>query len=446
MTLDEMIQKSAVIGAAGKMGRGISLLLLQEMALRELNETGSLGTGTYSLCLVDTQQEALLGLKHYLEAQLLRYAEKNINRLRKTYANHPKLIDNADMIQSFVKGALDIVHLHKHLDSCQDSLLIFEAIAEEQSIKVPVYQKLGQLCSKDTLFFSNTSSLPLHVLNKESGLVDRIVGLHFYNPPPVQKLLEVIFIKNTPERLKTLSLELVKTLKKIPILSKDVAGFIGNGHFIREIAFACKKVEELCSFMDLSQAIYTVNQVTQELLLRPMGIFQLIDYVGLDVCEKIFRIMRTYIPEETFDAPLLQKALKDSISGGQHVDGSQKEGLFRYEKGRPTSIYDWDSKSYQTIPSSSWIGKAPEGLLPWKALAKDPQSQDKIKHYFQNLSKSEENGALLAKEFLAQTQRIAQALVDHQVAETLDDVSTILKTGFGHLYNANVTLLEESKV
>src|ERR1700733_10286349 len=107
MQLDQALTKVAVIGAAGKMGEGISLLLFQEMARSEAEKYGAVGTGKYRLYLIDTKEETLVGLRHYLRLQLTKYAEKNINQVRKYYKENQALISNEEIIQAFVEGAMD---------------------------------------------------------------------------------------------------------------------------------------------------------------------------------------------------------------------------------------------------------------------------------------------------------------------------------------------------
>src|SRR6185295_16568588 len=99
---------------------------------------------------------------------------------------------------------------------------------------------------------SNTSSIPIHLLASESGLKDQLIGFHFYNPPAVQKLVELIpqerageVADEVADEVLAISQELAKKMNKIVVYSRDVAGFIGNGHFSREIALACRFVEEL---------------------------------------------------------------------------------------------------------------------------------------------------------------------------------------------------------
>ena len=90
--------------------------------------------------------------------------------------------------------------------------------------------------------------------------------------------------------------------------------------------------------MPFVEAVYTVNRVSQDYLVRPMGIFQLIDYVGLDVCQCILGVMNARLPAQALHSALLDRLLEQGVKGGQHHDGSQKDGFLHYEQGRPTGV------------------------------------------------------------------------------------------------------------
>ncbi len=255
MPLDEALQNVAVVGAAGKMGSGISLLLLQEMAHIEAEQKGKAGTGAFRLILIDTSEKGLDALRHYLHEQILKYAEKNINDLRRFYVRNPKLVSNQEIIEAFVEGALDLIHCETSLEKAKHATLIFEAIIEDVEAKVQLFKSLVAGRKDEAYFFTNTSSIPISILNEKAQLHNRLIGFHFYNPPAVQKLLEVIAPDHMEPALKSLALELAKRLRKTVVHSGDVAGFIGNGHFIREALFACHKVHELTSQYTLEELL-----------------------------------------------------------------------------------------------------------------------------------------------------------------------------------------------
>ncbi len=436
MKLDDRLQHVAVLGAGGKMGRGISLLLAREMTLQQLKAENQ--GKTYRLILVDVHPPALEGLKEYLIAQAKKFALKNIPALRPAF---PDVSEEETLAERFGETLLSLIHPTTDLPEVTGSHLVFEAILEKIDLKVSVYRRLRDICSEDTFFFSNTSSIPIHVLDEQAGLDGRLIGFHFYNPPAVQKLVELIIPEKVHPELPELARELGQRLGKIIIPSNDVAGFIGNGHFMRDGLHGIAEAERLQSEMSFVQAIYTVNRITQEFLIRPMGIFQLIDYVGLDIFQSILAIMNPHFPEENLHSELIDTLVEKGIKGGQYPDGSQKDGFLKYEGGKPAGVYDLESGQYVGFDEGGWraeadekIGPLPEGHAPWKALVKAPQRENALANYFRNLKAMDTFGARLALRYLRRSKEIGQQLVATGVANSAEDVNGVLMNGFFHLY------------
>ncbi len=415
--LDVSLQKTAVLGAAGKMGKGIALLLLQEMTMLDLKNNKKSGSGKYVLTLIDTFEKALFPLRDYLREHITKFAEKNINQLRTLYSENQDLVSNYDIIQSFVRGSIDMIKLEKRIDAVTDSKLIFEAILEDIDIKVSTFSYLAEKGLKNAYFFSNTSSIPIKVLADLSGLKDRLIGFHFYNPPSVQKRLELIPSAETDPKLISIAEELALRLGKIIVFSKDVAGFIGNGHFIREIDFALKKVKALERKYSDVVAMHMINSVTEDLLVRPMGIFQLLDYVGLDIANNIQVIMSKYL-KEPFEIDLINSMLSSGV-----------KSFYHYKDGKPDKIYSLQDKSYVDIPKISL-----EKSIIWKDV-KNLKDRDKIlQNHFEKLAASDDFFAKLAEKFIENDRKIAKKLIDDGVCKKLDDLNIVLKNGFYHLW------------
>lgn len=440
MLLDEVFTKVAVVGAAGKMGCGISALLNQEMTRIEAEKEGLTGGGHYVLMLIDTNEQSLFTLKKYLRQQLIRFAEKNIGRLRRYYTNNRQLISNEEIIDAFVQGGQDNIRFDTEMHKAKDATLVFEAISEDIALKVDTLKKIKNI-SKNQYFFSNTSSIPISLINNLAQLDNRIVGFHFYNPPIVQKLVELIIPELSNADLKDMAAELVKRLGKVPVYSHDIAGFIGNGHFIPEVIFACKIAHELKSkhSFSMEKSIYIVNEITKEYLIRPMGIFQLIDFVGIDICNNIATIMREQVPLPNLKDTWLETMCASGAIGGQLPNGVQKNGCFQYENSAIKGIYNLEKKTYEPIDAlknecKELIEPFPLGHHPWKNLQSDPDKDKKIVHYLNTLQETKTFGAQLATLFFQKSQEIALNLVRSHVADSEHDVDMVLKNGFFHLY------------
>ncbi len=428
----------AVIGAAGKMGNGISLLLLQEMARNKIAQC-SIAAEDFILTLIDTSQDGLKGLKKYLRDQMLKWAEKNIAFLRQSVVEIELLISNKEIIDHFMTISMDIVRFASSLEEAKHSQLIFEAISEDIDTKVRILSLLEKQSSKKPFFFSNTSSIPISLLNDRAALEGRIIGFHFYNPPAIQKLIEIIPLENGDPELIKLAVTFAKRLNKEIIYSKDIAGFIGNGYFLREINFACALTEELSKKYGILQSIYIVNKVTQEFLLRPMGIFQLIDYVGLDVVSNIGNIMHHYLQLPIGYTNLFQMLTVKGIYGGQLTNGSQKNGFFQYNGNEISGIYSAENLEYGDLDKikgkasiDEMIGTPPDNLS-WKVASKAAVSESLIQNYFDKLSHEKSFGAELAIKFLHNLHKIINNLVEDGVAQSVEDVKNVLKKGFYQL-------------
>ena len=438
MTLDERLENVTIIGAAGKMGSGIAVLISQEMAkLKLLPENRD---KIYRLTLIDISEKALDGLRSYMRTQLLKAAEKSTVLLREIYKDRKDLVENGEIINEFVNETYALLNFSTDFNLVKDASLVFEAIFENEEIKIKVLKQLKNLCKKDTLFLSNTSSIPISYLDENAGLEGRIIGYHFYNPPVIQKLVEVISAKKTTDELKEIAAEIGKRLRKKLVPSNDISGFIGNGHFSRDGLYALNKVEELKEKYDYHGAVYIMNRISQEFLVRPMGIFQLIDYVGLDIFQSLLRVMNTHLADTTLVSDFLNKMAANKILGGQFSSGAQKDGFLKYEKNRPTGVYNIEKEKYFMF-DEDWrakidkvINPTNEKFIPWRALLMDAKKSDKLKTHFDNLKNMNTWGSELALDFLKETKKIAERLLVDGVADSADDINAVLMNGFFWIY------------
>jgi 3-hydroxyacyl-CoA dehydrogenase len=259
MTLNDRLENVAVLGAGGKMGSGISLLLAQEMTLQKLQPENQ--QRRYRLTLMDVNPEALEGLQKYLKKQGAKFAQKNVEKLQSFF---PKADTPEAVGEEFVGHLEAILKPVTDLAAVKNSHLVFEAILEKLDLKVSVFNRLKNNCPENAYFFTNTSSIPIHELDEKVGLDGRIIGFHFYNPPAVQRLVELIIPKNIQPELPELSRELGRRLRKIIIPSNDVAGFIGNGHFMRDGLHGISEAERLSREIGFVSAVYTINRISQE--------------------------------------------------------------------------------------------------------------------------------------------------------------------------------------
>jgi 3-hydroxyacyl-CoA dehydrogenase len=437
MDYTERLENVTVLGAAGKMGSGILLLTAMEMADLSLKPENK--DRQFVLNAMDISHQALAGVMKFLQAQVRKAAEKKTVMLRKVYADRADLIENYDIIDQYIFDVLGIVRPTTSLEAAYESTLVFEAIKEDPELKVKIFSQVDKNSKKSPWYFTNTSSIPIHELDEKANLGGRIIGFHFYNPPAVQKLVELIKAEGTLDEAAAFARQYAKNLRKKIVPANDFAGFIGNGHFMRDALHGISEVESLAKTMPFVQALYMVNKVSQEFLIRPMGIFQLIDYVGLDVCRYIMSVMNPHLPDEDLHSDLLKQFISLGVLGGQFADGSQKDGFLKYEKGRPTGVYDPQKKDYVLISQfqavcDEKLGPLPEGAMAWKAVIGSPDKEEILDKFFKQLNGMDTVGAELAGRYGKRSKEISLKLVTDHVANSNEDVNTVLLTGFYHAY------------
>jgi 3-hydroxyacyl-CoA dehydrogenase len=410
------------------------------MAKADARRHGAPGSGDFELTLVDPAREGFRRLRDYLRGQLVKAGEKRISELREWARDREDLVENGEIIDAWVDGALSMLRFDTDPAAAHGARLVFEAVFERRDVKRDLYRRLARVCAPDTWYFTNTSSIPIAALARDAGLEGRLIGYHFYNPPAVQKLVEVITAPGTDPSLAAFATGLGPVLEKTLVPSRDVAGFIGNGHFIREGLFALEQAQALMAVFPAPEAFYLVNKVTQEFLARPMGIFQLLDYVGWDVFRMILEVMGEHLPGEIFRHDLGDRIFAAGILGGQAGSGEQKDGLFKYEKNRMTAVFDPSSGSHLPLSdprfgkAAAWLGPLPAGHAPWNVLSRDPAKADRLRIYFDALAHADTRGARLARLFLDHSREAAGKLVGTGVAASGEDVKQVLMLGFFHLY------------
>ena len=201
--------------------------------------------------------------------------------------------------------------------------LVIEAIVESMEAKNELFSTLDGLCGPETIFASNTSSLTITDMAAATKRPDRVVGLHFFNPVPVMKLVEVVRTIATSDDVFDAAFSFAKDLGKQPIAAKDNSGFVVNLLLVPYMLDAIRHLERgVASIEDIDRAM-TLG------LGYPMGPFTLCDFVGIDTLYRISEIMFDEYREERYAPPPL---LKRIVSMG------------RYGKKAGKGFYDWSGE------------------------------------------------------------------------------------------------------
>jgi 3-hydroxybutyryl-CoA dehydrogenase len=202
------------------------------------------------------------------------------------------------------------------LEDLADSDLFIEAVVEDLDVKNSLWSELDKIARPDAIFASNTSSLTIIAMATASGRPDRMLGLHFFNPVPLMKLVEVVRTITTSEETEQRALDFVKGLGKEPIRAKDSSGFIVNLLLIPYMLDAINALEA---------NVATVEDIDKGMQLgagHPMGPFTLLDFVGLDTAYKIAEIMfEEYRDRRYAPPPLLKRMVLAGMLGKKSGKG-----------------------------------------------------------------------------------------------------------------------------
>ena len=208
------------------------------------------------------------------------------------------------------------------LASCD---IIIEAVVEDLEMKNAMWKDLNEICPADTIFASNTSSLTIAAMAAACGRPEKMLGLHFFNPVPLMKLVEVVRTITTSDETADAAFEFAKKLGKEPVRAKDNSGFIVNLLLIPYMLDAINALEaNVASVEDIDKAMQLGAG-------HPMGPFTLLDFVGLDTTYKIAEIMFAEYREKRYAPPPL---LKRMVIAGMYGKKSGK-GFYDYSQDPP---------------------------------------------------------------------------------------------------------------
>jgi 3-hydroxybutyryl-CoA dehydrogenase len=280
------MKKIAVIGA-GTMGNGIAHVFAQK---------------GFQVHLIDTQKEAL--------DKAIITIEKNLDRqINKGTITSQEKTDTLQRIANFTSIELGVI----------DADLIIEAATENSEIKKSIFKQMDQAAKPDCILATNTSSISIAQLAAVTERPSKVIGMHFMNPVPVMKLVEIINGAATDQATTNTIVDLTNTLQKIPCVVKDAPGFIANRILMPMINEAIHAYAEGISNAE------TIDQIMKLGMAHPMGPLQLADYIGLDVCKNILDIMHEGFKNEKYaPCPLLVSMVESGKLGIKSGEGFYK--------------------------------------------------------------------------------------------------------------------------
>ena len=207
-----------------------------------------------------------------------------------------------------------------------DSDIVIEAVSEDLELKNSLWKDLNAVCPPRTIFASNTSSLTIAAMAASCGRPDRMLGLHFFNPVPSMKLVEVVKTITTSQQTMDSVFSFVQQIGKEPIRAKDNSGFVVNLLLVPYMLDAIRALEA---------SVASVEDIDKGMQLgagHPMGPFTLLDFVGLDTVYKIAEIMFTEYRDKRYAPPPL---LKRMVTAGMFGKKSGR-GFYDYSQDPPS--------------------------------------------------------------------------------------------------------------
>ena len=229
--------------------------------------------------------------------------------------------EEGDSIFGRIKPVVDLN------EAVKDAELVIEVVPEIMDLKKKVYAELDKAAKPDVVFASNTSTLPITEIANTTSRPDKFIGIHFFNPPQLMKLVEIIPGEKTSPEITDLTKEYVNAVNKQAVVCrKDVPGFIINRLFI-------PMVHEACFVKDRTGA--TLEEIDSAVKFRlgfPMGIFELADFTGMDVIHKATTEMHLRDKKVIKPHPLVEKMFDEKKLGQKSGEGYYKYSDDKYER------------------------------------------------------------------------------------------------------------------
>ena len=281
----------AVIGA-GTMGNGIAHTFAQS---------------GFKVQLIDISEEAL--------KKGVATISKNLDRMvAKEKITEAQKLDTLNNITTFTSITQGVEYAG----------LVVEAATENIDLKLKIFRQLDQDCPDDTILATNTSSISITQIAAETSRPDMIIGMHFMNPVPIMKLVEIIRGYNTSDEVTNTIMELSNTLGKIPVEVNDYPGFVANRILMPMIN---ESIETLYNGV---AGVHEIDTVMKLGMAHPMGPLQLADFIGLDVCLSILNVMYDgYKNPKYAPCPLLVNMVRAGKLGVK-----SGEGFYDYSESR----------------------------------------------------------------------------------------------------------------
>lgn len=291
--------------------------------VKQIKNITVLGSGVmgHGIAQISAMSGYVVSLRDIKQELLDRAIEKIKWSLDKMVSKEKITSEEASSILSRIRPVVDIQ------DAMAGADMVVEVVPENMNIKRAVYEELDEVSAPDTIFASNTSTLPITEIAGVTRRKDMVVGVHFFNPPQLMRLVEIIPGNDTSSDVVSLMQKFVESLGKTPVICRrDVPGFIVNRLFIPLVHEALYSMERQRITQEEMDSAFRFE------LGFPMGIFELADFTGLDVIHKASEEMYSRDQKVLRQHPRIKQLFEEGKLGQKSGDGFYKYSADKYER------------------------------------------------------------------------------------------------------------------
>jgi 3-hydroxybutyryl-CoA dehydrogenase len=282
--------KNITVIGAGTMGNGIAHVFAMK---------------GYHVTLVDVSEQAL--------AKAVQTISNNLERM----------VAKEKITAEDKAATLANIITYTNFEHSTNADLVVEAATERVDLKLKIFTELDQICSAHTILASNTSSISITKIAAATKRADKVIGMHFMNPVPVMKLVEVIRGYATSDETAKIIMDLSAALDKVPVEVNDYPGFVANRILMPMIN------EAIYTLYEGVAGVYEIDTVMKLGMAHPMGPLQLADFIGLDVCLSILNVLHDGFGNPKYaPCPLLV----NMVTAG-YLGAKSGEGFYSYAAG-----------------------------------------------------------------------------------------------------------------
>ena len=279
-------------------------------------EIGVIGAGTmgngiahvfslfdYNVVLVDLNKDIL--------DSALKIIDNNMNRQ----------VNKGLFDENKKKYSFDKIKTSTEIENLSNSNLVIEAVKEDLNVKSNIFKCLDSICNNNTILASNTSSISINKLADSTNRQDRVIGMHFMNPVPMMKLIEVINGKKTSKETTNIIVDISKSINKVPIECNDGPGFVSNRILMPMIN------EATICFSENVATAQSIDSIMKLGMGHPMGPLMLADLIGIDICVNILNVLHHELKDDKYKP---SKLLIDMVNKGE-LGKKTGKGFYNHE-------------------------------------------------------------------------------------------------------------------